>query len=399
MIDLVLRSVLTPGVLAARWAALTSLPAIADVPPTRWSFGLASKLLLDEVFFLTEAFSARLVSVRDRRRIADEVTAALEYFEAHGFLARPTDYHPAPPPLEPAGMRVASSRGLAYEHLTYASGYEPHAGEPGRQRWLAYERNRTAHAWLLRHPGRPRPWLVCAHGYRMGFPLADFTGFPAAWFHHELGLNVAFPVLPLHGPRKMGVRTGDGFLTGDYLDTIHLQSQAVWDIRRLVRWLRAEDGEPIGVYGISLGGYTATLLASLEDDLACAIAGIPATDYVGLTRWVLPGWLLSLAEYAGVTLERVEQLVRVISPLAFRPKVPWGRRFLYAATADRLVPPAAVRALWEHWERPRLDWYQGSHTSFGWEATVHGLLGDALERSGLAAIPLRTSPTVHAATT
>jgi hypothetical protein len=40
---------------------------------------------------------------------------------------------------------------------------------------------------------------------------ADFTGFPAAWFHHELGLNVAFPVLPLHGPRKMGIRTGDGF--------------------------------------------------------------------------------------------------------------------------------------------------------------------------------------------
>ena len=109
---------------------------------------------------------------------------------------------------------------------------------PVATRWLGYERNRTAHAWLLRHPGPPRPWLVCVHGYRMGFPLADFTGFPAAWFHHELGLNVAFPVLPLHGPRKIGLRTGDGFLSGDYLDTIHLQTQAVWDIRRLIRWLR-----------------------------------------------------------------------------------------------------------------------------------------------------------------
>ena len=73
------------------------------------------------------------------------------------------------------------------------------------------------------------------------------------------------------------------------------------------------------------------------------IAGIPATDYVGLTRWVLPGWLLRLAEYAGVTLDRIERIVRVISPLAFAPKVPWDRRFLYAATADRLVPPATVR--------------------------------------------------------
>ena len=170
-----------------------------------------------------------------------------------------------------------------------------------------------------------------------------------------------------------------------------MQTQALWDIRRLLRWLRAEDGEPIGVYGLSLGGYTATLLAAIEGDLACAIAGIPATDYVGLTRWVLPAWLLQLAEYAGVTLDRIEQIVRVISPLAFPPQVPWERRFLYAATADRLVPPATVQALWEHWGRPRLDWYEGSHTSFGWETTVRALLADALGRSGLARAPLAQS--------
>lgn len=386
MIDLVLRSVLTPGVLAARWAGIVQLPVTADVPPTRWSVGLASKLLLDEVFFLTEALSIRLISVRDRDRIVEEVTAALAFFESHGFLDRPADYHAAPPALEPTSMRPATSRGLEYQHLTYASDYEPLPDEPGRARWLGYERNRTAHAWLLRHPGPPRPWLVCVHGYRMGFPLADFTGFPAAWFHHELGLNVAFPVLPLHGPRKIGLRTGDGFLSGDYLDTIHLQTQALWDIRRLIRWLETEDGEPIGAYGLSLGGYTAALLAALEGDLACVIAGIPATCYVGLTRWVVPGWLLQLAEYAGVTLERVERIARVISPLALEPRVPWSRRFLYAATADRLVPPATVRALWDHWGRPRLDWYQGSHTSFGFESTVRDLLTDALGRSGLARV-------------
>jgi hypothetical protein len=383
MLDLVLRSVLTPGVLAARWAGLVQVPVIADVPPARLSLGLATKMALDEVFFLTEALSMRIVPFSDRRRIDEEVTAALALFDARGWLERPQSFHLDPPALEPLMLRAAQSRGLPYQHLSFASDYEPHAGEPGRDRWLGYERNRTGHAWLLRHAGPPRPWLVCVHGYRMGFPLADFTGFPAAWFYRELGLNLAFPVLPLHGPRKIGVRTGDGFLSGDYLDTIHLQTQAVWDIRRLLRWLHAEDGQPIGTYGLSLGGYTATLLASLEDELACAIAGIPATDYVGLTRWVLPAWLLWLAEYGGLSLDRVERLARVISPLALAPKVPWDRRFLYAATADRLVPPATVLALWQHWERPRLDWYEGSHVSFGWEATVKGLLRDALTAAGL----------------
>jgi hypothetical protein len=294
MIDLVLRSVLTPGVLAARWAGLAQVPNVDDVPRARLSVGLATKMALDEIFFLTEALSIRLVSVRDRDRIGDEAGAMLEFLEAGGFLDAPARFHLDPPPLEPTALRPAQSRGLAYRHLTFASDYEPHPGEPGRARWLGYERNRTGHAWILQHPGPPRPWLVCAHGYRMGFPLADFTGFPAAWFHHELGLNVVFPVLPLHGPRKIGLRTGDGFLSGDYVDTLHLQAQALWDIRRVVRWLRTEDDQPIGVYGLSLGGYTATLLASLEDDLACVIAGIPATDYVGLTRWVLPWWLLQL---------------------------------------------------------------------------------------------------------
>jgi len=43
MLDLVLRSVLTPGVLAARWAGLVQVPAFADVPPARLSLGLAGK--------------------------------------------------------------------------------------------------------------------------------------------------------------------------------------------------------------------------------------------------------------------------------------------------------------------------------------------------------------------
>jgi hypothetical protein len=57
--------------------------------------------------------------------------------------------------------------------------------------------------------------------------------------------------MPLHGPRRVGRRGGDGYLSGDFLDTIHAQTQAVWDIRRLIAWLRAEGAQRVGVQGVS----------------------------------------------------------------------------------------------------------------------------------------------------
>jgi hypothetical protein len=217
----------------------------------------------------------------------------------------------------------------------------------------------------------------------MGFPLADFLAFPAAWFHHALGLNVAFPVLPLHGPRRTGWRTGDGSLSGDFLDSIHMVAQAVWDVRRLGHWLRAEGAPAVGVYGLSLGGHTATLLAALEPDLACVVAGITPICYLELARANLPWPIRAVAERLGFIDEKLVDVLRPISPLAMPARVPRERRWLYAAMADRLVPRRHTLALWEHWERPRIAWYAGTHVSFGWEAEVRGLLTEAFAAGGL----------------
>ena len=178
----------------------------------------------------------------------------------------------------------------------------------------------------------------------MGHQLVDFTGFPAAWLHHRLGLNVAIPVLPLHGPRRIGLRSGDGFLSGDYIDTVHMQAQAVWDVRRLVGWLRARGARTIGAYGVSLGAYTTALLAAFEADLACVIAGISVTCYVSAVRWNLPPFLVALAERIGPPWAEIERLCRVISPLALPPRVAPERRYLFGALGDRLASPYDLEA-------------------------------------------------------
>ena len=391
---LALRSLLAPGVFAAR--CLKRTPRAIGVPSPRRSLVLAAKMALDELFFVSEVISAGLVSATDTRRLVREVEDALTLYERRGWLDDPGSFHlvpPAPERFSFEGRRRAwlpGIRNLVFDHLTFDSGYAPHPGEPGRERWLGYETVRTAHAWLLQHPGPPRPWLVCVHAYRMGFPLADLLAFPADWFHRTLGLNVAFPVLPLHGPRKVGWRTGDGVFSGEVLDTVHMQAQAVWDIRRLLRWLRVERQAPtIGVYGLSLGGYTSALLASIESAVDCVVAGIPHADYADLARWNMPSFILRFGSRLSIDWDVVARVFRVVSPLAIAPRVPRERRYLFAASGDRLVPPGHARDLWIQWECPRATWYEGSHVSFGWEAAVYALLHEALHATGLVpALPV-----------
>jgi hypothetical protein len=382
-VSIALRSGAAPLLIGARLAGRRNAPDTPGVPDAPWSLALASKMVLDEIFFATELASAAVVPLRQGRRIVGEIAQALELFEERGWFSDPRRYHPKPPAI--ARVRIGPGRfpGLSYRQMRFESGYEPQAGEPGRERWLGYEANRTAHAWLLQHRGRPRPWLVCIPGYRMGSPLVDFTGFRARWLHKGLGLNVAIPVMPLHGPRRVGWRGGDGYFAGDFVDTVHAQAQSLWDVRRLLGWLQDEGAPGVGIYGVSLGGYTTALVAAFADGLDCAIAGIPATDFGRLVRSHVPRVVLRGVEMVGLSFERVEKLLSVVSPFSFRPRVPRRRRYLYAGVRDRLAPPEHARDLWRHWDEPRMGWSPGSHVSFVWEPVVKTFLLEALRDAGL----------------
>jgi hypothetical protein len=379
------RSGATPLLIGARVAGWRRIAIGHGIPAPGRGLSTTSKMALDELFLATELAAAPIVRVGERARIGRELDRALSLFDRSGWIDTPERYHQTPPPLEISEIRESRRLGISLREVRYESGYTPHRGEPGARRWRSYQANRTAHARLYVHPGESRPWLVCIPGYRMGHPAVDFAGFRVRWLHRELGLNIAIPVMPLHGPRRQGRRGGDGFFSGDVLDTIHAQAQAVWDVRRLVRWLRLNGAPAIGVHGVSLGGYTAALTASLEDDLACAITGIPATSFVRLLESHLPDVALRALDRGGFGLARLERLLRVVSPLHVAPRVPRQRRYVYAGVADRLATPEHARDLWEHWERPRAVWYDGSHVSFLWEPEVRAIIEEALLESGLHA--------------
>jgi len=306
----------------------------------------------------------------------------LGLYAERGFLTDPASFHADPPAIERPTVRWDRTRKLRYERFSFDSQYEPFDGEPGRDRWLSYGANRRARAWVMRHDGESRPWLVCVHGTSMGKPNLDLMLFRARWLHEDLGLNVVFPVLPLHGPRGDELPPHAAFPGEDVMDNVHGIAQSVWDVRRIVRWAAAQGDQPVGITGLSLGGFVTALVAGLEPDLACAILGVPAVDLIDLidhhsTRGRDPQYLrvLELARQVGV----------VVSPLSVTPQLPPERRFVYAGLADRLAHPRhQVGRLWDHWGRPDVLWYKGGHVAFARNKGIGQFVRGALESSGLS---------------
>jgi hypothetical protein len=147
--------------------------------------------------------------------------------------------------------------------------------------------------------------------------------------------------------------------------------------------VRTQGATQIGVFGLSLGGYSTALLSCFEDDLACAVAGIPATDFARLSWRHGPPDSLRRAEELGVGLNETRDLKRVVSPLVLEPKVAHERRYIFGGSADQLVPPDQVRDLWRHWGKPKMHWYPGAHVTFGAHPSVRRFIDAAFRESGL----------------
>ncbi|MEM7412358.1 MAG: hypothetical protein AAF430_19170 [Myxococcota bacterium] len=370
--------------LAAGHHALRLDPHPEGVPEPRTGLGVTTAVAIDEAILGTMALSIRFPTAPDHDRLQREVDTALEQFDRAGFLADPTQYHEKPSAPTDVKLQPRRFRDVAYEQLSFDSGYAPREGEPGRERWLAYAPNATAHAWVVR--GDPAaPWLMAIHGYRMGAPFLDFGAFEPSRFRDRMGLNLLLPILPLHGPRKIGVRSGDGFLAGQLLDTVHAEAQAAWDLRRLLAWVRAQSDAPIGVYGLSLGGYNTALLSSLDEGLACAVAGIPATDFARTFYRHGGPWQQRASRHVGLTPERMREVLTVVSPLAMPSRVPLEHRAVFGGIVDRIVSPDQVRDLVRHWDEPSTVWYSGTHFSFRDEPDVAALTEGTLRRAGVAA--------------
>ena len=359
------------------------------LPAPHLSIGLAAQVAMDEVLLAVALTPRRFPLPGDYARVAAELAEADRLFTRNRWIQEPISYHRTPPVL--ADRDVSHSRGWAmgldYERLSWDSDFEPREGEPGRDRWMAFGPNRTASAVVLRHAGAPRPWVIAVHGFCMGFPFMDLQGLQVSRLHTELGLNVAMPVLPLHGPRRVTLISGEPLLSFELMNAVHGLTQAVWDIRRLIRWTRSQAATPISLYGVSLGAYTVALLTGVEDGIDRVVAGIPVSDFPALFHRHSPHHIQARSIEHKIMGGAAENVYRVVSPLAFTANVPKDGRFIFAGYGDRLATPEQAQQLWEHWDRPRISWYSGNHVGYLWSRRVSDFLVASLGPSTPSGAP------------
>lgn len=361
-----------------------------DLPRARTTLAFTAQVALDEALLGVMRNPRRYPTDSELHATAHDLELAVDIYRREGWLQDPTGFHIDPPPLVDVRRSQGWAMGSFFERVSWPSAYEPPKELPGRERWDAYARNKTANAYLIRS-GPARPWLVCIHGFGTGVPMSDFFAFRARRLAEELRLNLAFPVLPLHGPRRASRLSGAELLSYNLIDFVYGMSQGVWDLRRLIRWLRADGATKIGIYGMSLGAYAGGLLTAIEPGIDLAVVGVPLCDMSQLIDHHATSRMRTRAREHGLGMEKLHDLYRVVSPLSWPSMVPPDRIFMYAGLGDRMSTPGQAHRLWRHWGEPRIFWYEGGHLTFLWSGRVSRFLDEALSDSGFVPRRQRTA--------
>jgi pimeloyl-ACP methyl ester carboxylesterase len=218
----------------------------------------------------------------------------------------------------------------------------------------------TVEHWMHR-PGPPRATVLALHGFTMGTPSVDAHVLMAAtWF--ELGFDVALLALPFHGPRspRSARYSGELFASWDVSRMNEAVRQAVQDIHVVKTWIERTTDAPVGLLGVSLGGYLAALMAGLCANLAFVVPVVPPVFLHALVCSLLA---LDRAAAPPMPLEKLREGYSVHCPLTYPLAVPRERVLVVGARGDCLVPPEHAHALWQHWGTPAVHWYSGSHTA------------------------------------
>jgi pimeloyl-ACP methyl ester carboxylesterase len=296
--------------------------------------------------------------------VKDALEASL-YYTAPPFDETPDRFFV--PPAAAGDVKQTSVHGLAEGKiidLEFWSAYRPN-NPAFASEYARFQDNQRVHVRYWKHDEKPLASMVAIHGWTMGDQRLNSLAFLPGVFY-RLGMNVALIELPYHGRRQPGrdARNSDEeilFPSSHLVRTNECMGQVVSDLRQLACFLREDAGEEIGVIGMSLGGYIASLWASLDSLSFC----VPVVPMVSMTdiAWEYLSRDPDFRNFKqqGLTQQLLDSIYRLHCPLTYSAKLPRDRMLIIAGSEDRIVPARQPLALQQHWGTPEIHWLDGGH--------------------------------------
>jgi dienelactone hydrolase len=309
------------------------------------------------------------------RRIAEIYDAAAPLEELDGFFGAPSACEPK---LTRVGHRRVGPSRIEVFDATWRSRITTYCDDPElASRFGQMTQNHDAAARLFLGPDRSRPAVILIHGYRAGQFAIEERVWPTSWLL-ERGFDVALFVLPFHAVRAEP-RSAPRFPNSDPRFTNEAFRQAIHDLRALHRFFRERGASAVGAMGMSLGGYTTSLLATV-DALDFAALMIPLASFADVA--------LASNRLVGTDDEQREQhalLERahlVVSPFARTSKVDKDAMIVVAGAGDRITPLAHAERLAAHFGSEMFTFPGGHLLQYG-RSDGFRAIGRMLGRRGL----------------
>lgn len=243
---------------------------------------------------------------------------------------------------------------------TFRSAYRGHHPD-----WKAlneqHPQNGLCHLRWWRHQKNPRATVVALYGWAMERSAMQALALGPGELYRA-GFDVIAVELPFHG------RRGDSdartlFPSVDLVRSNEAFGQAIHDTRRVIEYVEMEGRAPVGVVGVSLGGYLALLTAALQE-LSFCVALVAPTE-LGEVAWKLirqsdrvDGW-----RAVGVTQALLTEGFALHSPRNFDPRTNPRRILMVSGRGDAVVPTKQTQALAKRWPGVTVRWAKGGHAA------------------------------------
>jgi dienelactone hydrolase len=167
-----------------------------------------------------------------------------------------------------------------------------------------------------------------------------------------------------YGPRRPA-KEKVRLLSTDVEKSVANITQTVLDCRRAVAWLESRpevDAKRIGLLGTSLGSFVGGVAAGVEPKISRACLLLGGGGLVdAFQQHKMAGPALAMLSLTGITPDKLKKQIDPVDPLTYADRLKTKKLLLVGASRDDVVPPVAMKTLWEATGKPSILWVDATH--------------------------------------